>query len=348
MIESSATSLATTTRTSPDSLPDGVCVHHTNTYSRHLGDVWEHGACDERIDRCIAKLHTNERFLSLEVTPPLAGSLTGSTEVEKLYTLSDQIPIDAFVCTDSPLARFKPSSILSSIKLQNLTHKPLICTLSMRDRNSMALCGDILAANEYGLRAFLCLTGDPIKLGDCAHTKGVFEENSLKLTHIISELNVGRTISGKPLQSPIKRIYSFQVINSYANNLQSLKTKMRKKIAQGGVEALFTQPVYSKEVAEFLLESLEEINAQYGTNTTLIFGFFPVVSYKVALFLRDKLPGVFIPQSWIAKLKSAKDSQYQVGIELSRELLAGLQSLHDKIHFMSANKPELVREFYTL
>ncbi|MGX3045146.1 hypothetical protein [Helicobacter sp. T3_23-1056] len=63
--------------------------------------------------------------------------------------------IDAFVCTDSPLARFKPSSILSSIKLQNALSKPLICTLSMRDRNSIALCGEILAANEFDLRAFL-------------------------------------------------------------------------------------------------------------------------------------------------------------------------------------------------
>ncbi|WP_394951856.1 methylenetetrahydrofolate reductase, partial [uncultured Helicobacter sp.] len=202
-------------------------------------------------------------------------------------------------------------------------------------------------ANEFDLRAFLCLTGDPIKLGDCTQSKGVFEENSLKLTHIINELNAGRVVNGKELQSPIKRIYSFQVINAYANNLQSLKTKMRKKISQGRPQALFTQPVYSMEVAEFLLKSLEELNAEYGTDTTLIFGFFPVVSYKVALFLRDKLPGVFIPQSWIARLESAKENEYEVGMELSREVLAGLRGLHDKIHFMSANKPELAREFYT-
>ena len=189
-------------------------------------------ALDSMIETLIRDIHTDKPFLSLEVTPPLAGALEGSKEVENLRTLSREIPINAFVCTDSPLARFKPSSILSSIKIQNLTQKPLICTLSMRDRNSIALCGDILAANEFDLRAFLCLTGDPIKLGDCAQSKGVFEENSLRLTHIISELNAGRVVSGKALQSPIKPIYSFQVINSYANNLQSLKTKMRKKIAR--------------------------------------------------------------------------------------------------------------------
>ena len=106
------------------------------------------------------------------------------------------------------------------------------------------------------------------------------------------------------------------------------------------------EPVYSKEMAEFLLQSLDEINAELGTHTTLIFGFFPVVNYKVAIFLRDKLPGVFIPDTWITQLQNAKANEYEVGLELSRDLLTQLRSLHDKIHFMSANKLELVREFY--
>lgn len=298
------------------------------------------------IEQFVAKLGTKQRLLTLEVTPPLSPILAGSKEVEKLLTLSSEVAIDAFVCTDSPLAHFKPSSILSSIKLQNLTHKPVVCTLGMRDRNSIALCGDILAANEFGLRSFLCLTGDPIKLGDCAESKGVFEENSLKLMRIIHNLNEGKVLNGKALKDSMEPIYGFQVINSYANNPQSLKTKMRKKISQGKPYALFTQPVYSKEMAEFLLQSLDEINAELGTHTTLIFGFFPVVNYKVAIFLHDKLPGVFIPDTWITQLQNAKDNEYEVGLELSRELLTQLRSLHDKIHFMSANKLELVREFY--
>lgn len=300
-----------------------------------------------------------------ETTPPNAA---------QAKTLSDTI--DAFVCTDSPLARFKPSSILSSIKLQNALEKPLICTLSMRDRNSMALCGEILGANEFGLRAFLSLTGDPIKLGDCAESKGVFEENSLKLARIIRDLNSGIALNGKPLASPVSKIYNFAVVNSYSNNPASLATKIKRKLANAPICAFFTQPIFARQSAEFLLEALESAkrevargSAQEGASrgretncdtsykenkdTQIIFGFFPVLSFRVAVFLRDKLPGVYIPQEWLEKLEGAstkgKDYEREVGLELSRRVWEDLHNLCNsapKIHFMSSNHIELLREFF--
>ena len=295
-----------------------------------------------------------------EATPPKA---------TQAKTLNDTI--DAFVCTDSPLARFKPSSILSSIKLQNALDKPLICTLSMRDRNSMALCGEILGANELGLRAFLSLTGDPIKLGDCAESKGVFEENSLKLARIIRDLNSGIALNGKLLAIPVRQIYNFAVINSYSNNPTSLATKIKRKLANAPICAFFTQPIFARQSAEFLLEALEsakreiaqgstqegasqecEANCQTNKDTQIIFGFFPVLSFRVAVFLRDKLPGVYIPQEWLEKLEGAstkgKDYEREVGLELSRRVWEDLHNLCNsapKIHFMSSNHIELLREF---
>ncbi len=297
------------------------------------------------LDQLITKLHSNKAFLSVEVSPRLSATIAQSV-IDELESLKIA---DCFVCTDSPLARLKPSSILSSIKLQNALQKPLICTLSMRDRNSIALCGDILGANEFGLRAFLSLSGDGVKNGDCAGAKGVFEESSLKLGRIIDGLNQGIAVNGKALKESVKQIYNFSVINSYANNTESLKKKMLKKLSNSAVQGLFTQPVFSLEAASFLLEGLGEINASLGQNCVMILGFFPVLSYKVALFLRDKLPGVYIPDEWVQKLEKAsikgKEVERKIGLELSRELFADLQTLHNKFHFMSANKPSLLREF---
>lgn len=297
------------------------------------------------LEQLITKLKSNEPFLSVEVSPSLSSTI-GQSVIDELESLK---VADCFVCTDSPLARLKPSSILSSIKLQNALKKPLICTLSMRDRNSIALCGDILGANEFGLRAFLSLSGDGVKNGDCAGAKGVFEESSLKLGRIIDGLNQGIAANGKVLKDSVETIYNFSVINSYANNTESLKKKMLKKLSNSAVQGLFTQPVFSLESARFLLESMESINKDLGQNCVMILGFFPVLSYKVALFLRDKLPGVYIPNEWVQKLEKAsikgKEVERKIGLELSRELFADLQTLHNKFHFMSANKPSLLREF---
>lgn len=297
------------------------------------------------LEQLITKLKSNEPFLSVEVSPSLSSTI-GQSVIDELESLK---AADCFVCTDSPLARLKPSSILSSIKLQNALKKPLICTLSMRDRNSIALCGDILGANEFGLRSFLSLSGDGVKNGDCAGAKGVFEESSLKLGRIIDGLNQGIAANGKVLKDSVETIYNFSVINSYANNTESLKKKMLKKLSNSAVQGLFTQPVFSLEAARFLLESMESINKELGQNCVMILGFFPVLSYKMALFLRDKLPGVYIPNEWVQKLEKAsikgKEVERKVGLELSRELFKDLQTLHNKFHFMSANKPSLLREF---
>ncbi|BDB67227.1 hypothetical protein Hc94105_1444 [Helicobacter cinaedi] len=297
------------------------------------------------LEQLITKLKSNQAFLSVEVSPSLSSTI-GQSVIDELESLK---VADCFVCTDSPLARLKPSSILSSIKLQNALKKPVICTLSMRDRNSIALCGDILGANEFGLRSFLSLSGDGVKNGDCAGAKGVFEESSLKLGRIIDGLNQGIAANGKTLKDSVETIYNFSVINSYANNTESLKKKMLKKLSNSAVQGLFTQPVFSLEAARFLLESMESINKELGQNCVMILGFFPVLSYKVALFLRDKLPGVYIPDEWVQKLEKAsikgKEVERKIGLELSRELFKDLQALHNKFHFMSANKPSLLREF---
>lgn len=65
--------------------------------------------------------------------------------------------------------------------------------------------------------------------------------------------------------------------------------------------------------------------------------------------MRDKLPGVYIPNEWVQKLEKAhnkgKDEENKVGLEISHSLFMELKSVHNKFHFMSANKPSLVKEF---
>ncbi len=293
--------------------------------------------CD--IEAFVQKIHSKKQFTSFEITPSVGANI----DSHLLTNLKECDFLDGFVCTDSPLARFKPSSVLSSLKFQNALQKPVICTLSMRDRNSIALCGDILGVNELGIRLFLSLTGDPIKLGDSKDSKGVFEGNSTKLSAIIQNLNNGFDLNGKELKSKVYHIYNFNVINAYTINQASLQTKINKKITNG-CEALFTQPVFSKDSADFLLECVQKANQAHNTNVAIIFGFFPVLSYKVALFLRDKLPGVFIPESWICKLEKAsskgKQEEYKVGMELSKALYDELGSVHNKFHFMTSNNLE--------
>ncbi|PAF43085.1 methylenetetrahydrofolate reductase [Helicobacter sp. 11S03491-1] len=294
------------------------------------------------IEECVHKI-LNTKFLSYEITPP-RGTNIGE---ELIKELQEWDGYDALVCTDAPLAKFKQSSILTSLKLQNTLKKPVICTLNMRDRNSIAIQGDILGANQLDVRLFLALSGDPVKLGDYPNAKGVFEGNSTLLIHLINQCNQNKDLNDKPFKGEVKTIYPFGVINSYANNPLSLKNKMKRKI-KSGVLALFTQPIYDIENAKILVQWCAEINRELHTNTQLVLGYFPIMKYKTAQFLYSKLPGVFVPQIWLKKLEEAslisQEQEQKVGFELSKKLFEDLKNTHYKIHFMNANKITLAKK----
>ena len=283
----------------------------------------------------------NDYFFTLEITPPHEPTIDNL--IIRLKHSSILNNIDGFTTTDSPLAKLKYNSILAAIKLQKNFNKPVIATISMRDRNKIALQSDLLGANDFDIRAILALTGDPASMSDQPFAKGVFESNSLLLLEIIKSLNNGMDYRGKPFKITPKKIYPFVVSNSYAKNFKSLQKRILKKLDNGAI-GVITQPVYDINNAKKLLEIFNEIN---NNRATLIFGFFPITKLRTARFLSSQVPGIYVPNIWIEKLelahKISESEEEKVGLELSKNLFDELKNLHPKIHIMTANKFELVK-----
>ncbi|TLD87013.1 methylenetetrahydrofolate reductase [Helicobacter sp. MIT 05-5294] len=296
-----------------------------------------------QIESFIEKLLGKEKCFTYEFSAPASFNL--QPLFDNLKSEHFIAKLDAFVCTDSPLGKLKHSAILASLKIQNTFKIPSITTISMRDKNTLALQSDLLGMNSLDLRLILALTGDPLRLGNQPQAKGVFEGNSLLLLRIINALNQQKDINSENIHGDSKPIYPFCVLNSYANKKENLYRKMQEKI-QNGAQAIFTQPIYDPNIAQELLQWCEEINAQCQTKCVLVFGFFPIFSYKTALFLHHKLPGVFVPQDWLIQMQEAslKGTESQVGLEKNKMLFQTLYKLHQKFHFMSANKPDLIEK----
>jgi 5,10-methylenetetrahydrofolate reductase len=166
-------------------------------------------------DELINKLK-NDTYITLETTP--GHSPIFSPIIDKIEELELQNYVDAFSTTDNPLAKLKYNALFAAKMLQDRFNKPVIATMSMRDRNKIALQSDLLGANEVDVRAILALTGDPATISDQPHAKGVFEADSSLLLDIISAFNSGMNYAGKPLAHKLKEIYPFAVVNSYAKN----------------------------------------------------------------------------------------------------------------------------------
>lgn len=300
------------------------------------------------IEQLIEKLQ-HDSFLTLETTP--MHEPTFEPILQKIEQFELDKKVDGFTTTDNPLARLKYNALFGALKLQNRFQKPVIATMSMRDRNKVALQSDLLGANEHDLRTILCLTGDPANASDQPLLKGVFEGNSTLLLDIIQCFNSGIDYSGKPFKTQPKPIYPFAVCNAHANAPKHLMKKMATKISHGA-RGIITQPVYSAENATILLELFNEakmqVNKPQALSSQLVLGFFPIVRLRTAQFLAAHVPGVHVPEMWMEKLSTAKkiseEEERKVGFELSLGTFKMLQKIHPKMHIMSADNFGLVAD----
>ncbi|MBA1438277.1 MAG: methylenetetrahydrofolate reductase [Epsilonproteobacteria bacterium] len=298
-------------------------------------------------DTLIDKLQ-NRSYLTLETTP--SHSATFTPVIDKIEALGLEKLVDGFSTTDNPLAKLKFNALFGAKLLQERFNKPVIATMSMRDRNKIALQSDLLGANEFDVRAILALTGDPATISDQPNTKGVFEADSTLLLDIIRAFNSGMDYAGKPFSVAPKPIYPFSVVNSYAKNPKTLQKKMQKKIKHGTL-GIITQPVYDVENAKLLLELLANVNKECcseSKSAELILGIFPITKLRTAQFLSAHVPGINVPDCWLEKLlkagKHGVDEEYKVGFELSKKLYEDLKALHPKIHLMTANQFQIAKD----
>lgn len=298
-------------------------------------------------DTLIEKLKSGD-YLTLETTPPKEPNIQNI--LNKLSSLGLVDKVDGFSVTDNPLAKLKYCSMFAALKLQQSFNKPVIATMSMRDRNKIGLQSDLLGANDFDIRAILALTGDPASMSDQPNTKGVFEGNSLMLLEIIKSFNGGFDFGGRPFKAKLKHIYPFAVTSSFAKNFGHLQKKIHNKIENGAV-GIITQPIYDLDNAKILLDLFNQAKNSFTderADAGLIFGIFPITRLRTAQFLSTHVPGIHVPKQWIDELSEAskisEDEEQKVGMKLSVELFAGIKKINPKIHLMTANKFEIAAE----
>lgn len=296
-------------------------------------------------NQLIEKLH-NDPYLTLETTP--GHQATFQPIIDTISTLGLDKKVDGFSTTDNPLAKLKYNAILAALKLQTAFNKPALATMSMRDRNKIALQSDLLGANEFDVRAFLALTGDSAQISDQPNSKGVFEADSGLLLEIIKCFNAGIDYAGKPFKVAPQTIYPFTVVNSFAKQEKTLVKKMSKKIANA-TQGIITQPIYGIDNAKTMLRLHNEASKlAHSEGSTLIFGVFPITKLRTAQFLTSHVPGIHVPTQWVDALYKASkvsvEEEYKVGFEMSYTLLKELQKIHPKVHLMTANQFSLAND----
>ncbi len=254
-----------------------------------------------------------EWVVSIQLDPPLGASYEGLLEVARSVKDSG---LAGFVdINDNATARVGMNPLIVSAAIERLVGIETIPHLTTRDTTIMGLEAVLLAAHAEGIRNVLALTGDPPELGDYPGSGGVYEIDSIGLTHLISRLNAGENYNGKAIDGPTS-FYCGVAVNPTAVDLELEVERFRRKIEAGAAFAM-TQIVFDLAHLDPFLEAVGG-----ESPVPLLLGIFPLTSYRLALRLHNEVPGIVVPERLQTALRDAGSRAAEVGIEHARELCA--------------------------
>jgi methionine synthase / methylenetetrahydrofolate reductase (NADH) len=278
-----------------------------------------------------------EFVVTAEVEPPKGVDVSAAVDGARALKACG---VDAVNVTDNPMARLRMSSIAVAAILQRETGLESIAQITTRDRNILGLQSDLLGAAGLGIKAILCLGGDPLKIGDYPQAKQVSEVDVLGLLRMARGLNAGADLAGNAIGAPT----SFAIgcaANPAASDLDAECAKLAAKI-EGGATFAQTQPVYDIASLEQFLER-EESRA-----IPVWIGLIPLRSLKQTLFFANEVPGIVVPEAIQRRMRAAHergpDFEKAEGLAIACELAASIASLCRGLHIMPMGRYGVVGE----
>jgi 5,10-methylenetetrahydrofolate reductase len=220
-----------------------------------------------------------------------------------------------------------------------------VLQISCRDKNRIAIQGDLLGAAAMGVANVLCLTGDGVQCGDQPEAKPVFDLDSISLLNTVRTMrDEGRFLSGRKLSSP-PQVFLGAAVNPFVPPLDYRSIHFAKKVAAG---AEFVQTQYCYDVP--LLRRFMDRAREQGLHEKcfILVGVGPLASAKTARWMRSSVPGVHIPDAVVERIERAGPPKEQKaeGKRLCVELIQEIREIPGVhgVHVMAYRQEEFVSD----
>lgn len=282
-------------------------------------------------------LRSGKFALTAELAPP------DSALAEDVYERARMFDgyVDGMNATDGSGAHCHMSSVAMCALLTNVGYSPVM-QISCRDKNRIAIQGDVLGAAAMGVSNILCLSGDGVQVGDHPEAKPVFDLDSMSLLEMVRIMrDESRFLSGRPLTSA-PEVFLGAAENPSAPPFDFRPHRLAKKIA-AGAQFIQTQYVYDVEhLRQFMAKSRD---LGLLEKCFILPGVGPLASARTAVWIRNNVPGIHIPDEIIKRLEAAKEPK-QEGRKICVELIQQIREIEgvSGVHIMAYRQEEAVGE----
>ena len=281
-----------------------------------------------------ALLRQGEFVVTAELNPPKSAS--GTAVKRRAGILKGTV--DAVNVTDSNRGVVAMASIPAALLVREAGVEPIV-QITGRDRNRIALQGDLLGAAALGLANFLFMSGDDPKHGnhpDAVHVKDLDGVGLVKMA--VGMRDDHKFLSGDEIkQAP--EYFIGATASPFTKPMSADLEKTVEKI-NSGADFLQTQPVFDLATFSQWLAELRRVGG--GREASVIAGVLVLRSVEQAERVA-RVPGVTLGQDVVDRLKKAPDAEQEgiaVAVEMAKSLRA-LPGVHG-VHLYSIEWPEAV------
>jgi 5,10-methylenetetrahydrofolate reductase len=282
-------------------------------------------------------LRRGEFAVTAELNPP------DSADPQEVY---DRVApfdgwVDAVNAVDASGANCHMSSVGICALLTRMGYAPVL-QVACRDRNRIAIQGDVLGAAAMGVANVLCLTGDGVQAGDQPGAMPVFDLDSISLLETIRTMrDEARFLSGRKITSP-PRLFLGAAANPFAPPYEFRPLRLAKKVQAG---AQFAQTQYCFDVPLFREFMARVRDLGLHERCFILAGVGPLASAKSARWIRANVPGIHIPDGVIARLEGAANQKLE-GKRICIEVMQQVKEIEgvSGVHVMAYRQEELVAE----
>jgi 5,10-methylenetetrahydrofolate reductase len=278
-------------------------------------------------------LNEKKFVFTAETSPPDSGSkLDIINQVNCLKNLADAINV-----TDGAGANSHMSALATAAVIAENQIEPIL-QFTTRDRNRLAIQGDLLGGWALNIPNILCLYGDEVKGGDQPEAKEVRDLDTIGLLKTANDIKInktypsGRKIANAPdffiggADTPFKIKDGFDGANLF------------KKI-KVGVEFFQTQYAFDEVILERYMGKLNQLGIT--SKAYFIVGLGIIKSAKSARWMNDNLFGISIPENIINRIENS-DNEKEEGTKICIELIEKYKSIEgvSGVHLMGYKQEE--------
>lgn len=227
--------------------------------------------------------------------------------------------VDAVIVPDMGDGMMRMSALGGAVIMQQQGVEPII-HVYCRDRNKMALQGDLLAAHVLGIQNLLVVHGEDMSLGDHRDAKPVNDLDELSLLGAIQSLQEGVDLAGFDLSgSP-----SFTVgctLSPWADEAAlDAELELAQKKIDAGAQYIITPPVFDIPHFSQFLEKTK------GLKVPVVATVFLLKSVGIARYMATNEPGAHISEEMIRRIRRSPDREME-GLKIAGETIVSLKDL---------------------